>query len=134
MDIRADFITIYTDGAWDLLHQGHYNFLKQAKELGDKLIVGIKIIENPIMSIQERYNILKHCKYIAKIIINSPDPPNIDFLNKHHITYVVSAFFYGETEKIEKKYAHLITLGKFKRLKRTPNISSSDLIKRIQTL
>ena len=36
---------VITYGTFDLFHQGHYNILKRARELGDYLIVGLSTDE-----------------------------------------------------------------------------------------
>ena len=37
--------TVITYGTFDLLHYGHINLLKRARELGDRLIVGLSTDE-----------------------------------------------------------------------------------------
>lgn len=56
-------IRVYMDGCFDLMHYGHANALRQAKALGDELVVGVvrdeEIIANkgpPVLSMDERYN------------------------------------------------------------------------------
>ena len=68
---------IYIDGCWDVCHSGHYNAIRQARNLGGKnviLIAGIhsdKEIEinkrKPVMNNQERTAIIKGCKWVDEI-------------------------------------------------------------------
>jgi len=39
--IRKDNTIVFTNGCFDLLHEGHLHLLKEAKKLGDILIIGI---------------------------------------------------------------------------------------------
>jgi len=40
-DRRAGRTVVFTNGVFDILHAGHVGFLRQAKELGDILVVGV---------------------------------------------------------------------------------------------
>lgn len=58
-------VRVYMDGCFDLMHYGHANALRQAKLLGDQLVVGVvsdeEIVANkgpPVLSMEERYAIL----------------------------------------------------------------------------
>lgn len=55
-------VRVYMDGCFDMMHYGHANALRQARALGDELVVGVvsdeEIIANkgpPVMSLDERY-------------------------------------------------------------------------------
>ena len=58
-------VRVYMDGCFDLMHYGHANALRQAKLLGDQLVVGVvsdeEIVANkgpPVLSMEERYGSL----------------------------------------------------------------------------
>jgi len=68
-------------GTFDIFHIGHLKFIKQAKELGDKLIVvisrdnNVRKIKNkkPVHNEQQRKEILNSIKYIDKAILGNKD-------------------------------------------------------------
>lgn len=56
-------IRVYMDGCFDMMHYGHCNALRQARALGDQLVVGVvsddEIIVNkgpPVTPLDERYS------------------------------------------------------------------------------
>ena len=66
----------YTAGVFDLFHIGHLNILKRAKENCDFLIVAVSTDElvrqyknkTPIISYQERVEIVKAIKYVDMVV------------------------------------------------------------------
>lgn len=76
---------VYVFMCLDLPHAGHINFLKEAKELGDTLIVGIltdEVIKSykgePVMKFNERFTMAQSIKYIDIVVRqNSLDPTNL---------------------------------------------------------
>ena len=70
----SEIIVIVT-GGFDPLHSGHIAYFKDAKKLGDKLIVGINSDEwltnkkgRPFMSLLERSEIIKNIKVVDAIV------------------------------------------------------------------
>lgn len=66
---------ILTYGTFDLLHYGHINLLKRAKDLGDYLIVGLSTDEFNALKHKEAYHsyenrklILEAIRYVDKVI------------------------------------------------------------------
>lgn len=128
--------TVYVDGVFDLFHAGHIKFLKQAKQLGDYLIVGIISDEDvetykrkPIITLSNRVPILENCSLVDKVIPASPLKITEDFLRIHNIDVVV----HGDDSKQEEFFKVPIDLNKMEYVKYTPNISTTDIIKKIKT-
>jgi ethanolamine-phosphate cytidylyltransferase len=73
-------VRVYMDGCFDLMHYGHANALRQAKLLGDQLVVGVvsdeEIVANkgpPVLSMEERY--ARICFFNSVKHAISPPPP-----------------------------------------------------------
>ena len=66
----------FTASTFDLLHAGHIQMLREAKEQCDYLICGLQTDPTldrpeknmPIQSVVERYIQLKGCKYVDEIV------------------------------------------------------------------
>jgi D-beta-D-heptose 7-phosphate kinase/D-beta-D-heptose 1-phosphate adenosyltransferase len=82
-DIKKAY-TIFTNGCFDILHKGHVEYLKQSKQLGDKLIVGLnsdasvkklKGNDRPINNQQDRKAVLESLDCVDEVIIFDQDTP-----------------------------------------------------------
>jgi len=72
---------VYIDGAWDMFHCGHVAILKEAKDRGDYLIVGIhgdSLVNRirganlPLMNLHERVLSVLGCRYVDDVLIDAP--------------------------------------------------------------
>lgn len=72
---------VLVGGCFDLLHYGHINFLKQAKKLGDYLVVALESDENvrrkkgdarPIHNQSQRKEMLEALSVVDKVISLPP--------------------------------------------------------------
>ncbi|KAM0677899.1 choline phosphate cytidylyltransferase [Binucleata daphniae] len=112
---------IYIDGTFDLYHAGHTTIIKEAKQRGDKLIVGLhgddeiykQKGEEPIMRYNERKLCLLSNKHIDKIIDYAPYKPNKDFLADNLIDEIVigkakqGLLDYNNVYAYEHKFSYL---------------------------
>ena len=92
---------VYTDMAADMFHVGHLNLIKRAKSLGDYLIVGVHSDDDigqykrrPIIPQEDRYEMVRSCRYVDEIIEAAPLVMTKDFLldNKIDFKYLATEF------------------------------------------
>lgn len=120
---------IITYGTYDLLHQGHINLLKRAKELGDYLIVGVTSDSfdrgrgklNVRNNVLERVAAVKATGYADEIIIEDYIGQKIDDIQK----YDIDIFAIGSDW--EGKFDYLNEFCEVVYLPRTEGISSTQL-------
>ena len=75
---------VFTNGCFDILHRGHAQYLKQARALGDMLIVGLnsddsisrlKGASRPINTQEDRAFLLGSLECVDYIVVFSEDTP-----------------------------------------------------------
>ena len=126
---------VITYGTYDLLHQGHINLLRRAKELGDYLIVGVTNDNfdrergklNVVNNVLERVEAVKATGLADQIIIEDYFGQKIDDIQK----YDIDIFAIGSDW--EGKFDYLNEFCKVVYLPRTEGISSTMLREEKQT-
>eukprot|EP01121_Diplochlamys_sp_Union-15-3_P001454 TRINITY_DN1125_c0_g1_i1.p1 TRINITY_DN1125_c0_g1~~TRINITY_DN1125_c0_g1_i1.p1 ORF type:complete len:296 (+),score=67.04 TRINITY_DN1125_c0_g1_i1:74-889(+) len=138
--IKGRPVRVFADGVYDLFHSGHARSLRQAKTLFENayLIVGVssdkdthKLKGKTVMNENERAEGVSHCKWVDEVIIGSPWVLTPEFIEEHKIDYVVHGEDLSVDEHGNDVYDWLKKNGKFKTIKRTEGISTSDIILRI---
>ncbi|XP_061340649.1 choline-phosphate cytidylyltransferase 2-like [Gastrolobium bilobum] len=135
-------VRVYADGIYDLFHFGHARSLEQAKKSfpNTYLLVGCcsdavthKYKGKTVMTEDERYESLRHCKWVDEVIPDAPWVINQEFLDKHNIDYVAhdSLPYADASGAANDVYEFVKAVGKFKETQRTEGISTSDVIMRI---
>jgi len=125
---------VYTYGVFDLLHYGHIRALKNARNLGDYLIIGVftdKVAKGfkrqPILNEVERFNAIRELN-IGCVTLQDEFLPSQEFLNNLGINIVAKAegagWDRGQVPKWKKIKSILLPY--------TSGISSSEIIKRCQ--
>jgi len=120
---------IITYGTYDLLHQGHINLLRRAKELGDYLIVGVTNDSfdrergklNVRNNVLERVEAVKATGYADQIIIEDYVGQKIDDIQKYDIDiFAIGSDWAGKFDYL-KEFCEVVYLP------RTEGISSTML-------
>jgi cytidyltransferase-like protein len=144
LPLLATCRNVYCDGIYDLCHIGHKIAFQRALALGNRLFVGVvgdedasKYKRPPIMTSAERCAEVEACKAVTKVIPNAPCfGLTQDFLDEHQIHVVAFGEEYLERypdPKDDPYYNYVRQIGIGFPLPRTHTLSTTDLIRRIQT-
>ena len=120
---------VITYGTFDLFHQGHYNLLKRAKELGDYLIVGVTTDNfdlergkmNTCDNVMDRIEAVRATGLADQIVIEEYKGQKIEDIQK----YGVDIFAIGSDWEVYFDYLNEFCQVVY--LPRTQGISSTQI-------
>ncbi|PVU99778.1 hypothetical protein BB559_000419 [Furculomyces boomerangus] len=134
-------VRIWVDGCFDMMHFGHANALRQAKEMGDVLVVGVhsdaEIEKNKgpcIMHEDERYKAVAGCKWVDQVVKDAPYVTTLEELEEHNIDFVVHGDDITTAADGTDCYELVKKAGKYKECKRTVGVSTTEIVGRMLLL
>lgn len=123
---------VITYGTFDLLHYGHINILRRAKELGDYLIVALSTDEfnleqknkKSYFSYQYRKQLLEAIRYVDLVIPETHWEQKITDMHEYSIdVFVMGDDWEGKFDYLQKEGVEVVYLP------RTPEISTTQIKK-----
>ncbi|HFI2473502.1 glycerol-3-phosphate cytidylyltransferase [Streptococcus suis] len=126
---------VITYGTFDLLHYGHINLLKRAKELGDYLIVVISTDEfnwiekqkKCYFTYDQRKALVEAVRYVDLVIPETNWEQKKSDVHEYHIdTFVMGDDWRGKFDFLSEEGVEVIYLD------RTPEISTTQIKKDLQ--
>ena len=124
---------VITYGTFDLLHYGHINLLRRAKEQGDYLIVALSTDEfnwdekqkKCYFSYEKRKQLLEAIRYVDLVIPEKNWEQKVSDVKEYHVdTFVMGDDWAGKFDFIQEE-----TDAEVVYLTRTPEISTTQIKK-----
>ena len=125
---------VFTNGCFDLFHAGHLKLLRDAKQFGDELHVGInsddsiRLIKGPwrpIINQDQRFEIIAAIKYVDRVyIFDEPTPKKL--IEQIMPDIVVKGGDWDPREVVGGHVAKVVTVPLL------PGISTTSIIKSIR--
>ncbi len=129
---------IYAKVVADLMHPGHVEFFRKARSLGDSLTVNVVPDDRvaltkrrPIMSTEERIQLVSACRYVDEVIVDGPKVITRDFMDAGG--FRIYAFGASGTVELKAKLIDCRDLPPEMKMQidYTPDISTTEIIARI---
>jgi len=130
----------FTCSTFDLLHAGHVQMLREAKEQCDYLICGLQVDpsidrkekNSPVQSLVERYSQLHACRSVDEIIPYQTEKDLEDILEMYHIDIRILGDEYREKDFTGKDICQERDIDLYFN-KRDHRFSTTDLRNRVKS-
>ena len=116
------------------MHTGHFNSFRQAKRLGDKLVLGInsdeevEAVKGPtVFNGRERWIIAGACKWVDEIVPDTIYTPTVELIDKLNCDFYTHGDDIALNSSGIDSAAALKEVGRFKLFKRTRGVSTTDI-------
>lgn len=128
---------VYTDMCADLFHAGHVSFLRQARALGDRLVVGIhgdatiaSYKDAPVGTLEERVAVVAACRYVDQVVPDAPLAVSPRYLDALGVDVVCHADEIDDAAR-ERMYGEILATHGLELVPYTRGISTRMLRARI---
>ncbi|TBT98882.1 ethanolamine-phosphate cytidylyltransferase, partial [Hamiltosporidium magnivora] len=135
---KKNMSKIWIDGCFDIFHYGHANALRKAKSMGTYLIAGVHSTKEislnkglPVMTDEERYEVVRACRYVDEIIENAPFVTQLSVIQSHNCHIVVHGNDPIVDENGNDCYQEVKKKGMFREFERTLGISTTEIVGRM---
>ena len=132
---------VFTNGVFDILHPGHVRYLREARALGDLLIVGInsdrsvkalaKAPDRPINPENDRAEVLSALASVDAVVIFDQDTPH-EIIKALQPDVLVKGADWGENAIVGRDVVEARG-GKVVRIQLAEGYSTTSLISRIRS-
>ena len=135
---------VYVDMVADMVHIGHVNLIRAARELaqaereGVMLIVGIhsdttvaSYKRRPIIPMDQRVAMVSELRCVDQVIPNAPLTLTQQYIDKHSIDLVVHGDDMSKANAY-MMYSVPIEMGIYRQCSYTKGVSTTELIERVQ--
>ena len=109
---------VFTNGCFDILHQGHVDYLAKAASLGHKLVVGLnsdnsvsrlKGTSRPINPALSRAVVLAGLEFVSVVVVFEEDTP-LELIKNIKPQVLVKGGDYTAESVVGREYAHEVCI------------------------
>ncbi|KAI9814956.1 MAG: hypothetical protein M1832_005595 [Thelocarpon impressellum] len=137
-DVPVSKDRVWIDGCFDFSHHGHAGAMLQARSRGTELCVGIHSDEDilankgpTVMTLKERVAAVDACRWATLSIPHAPYVTSLPWISHYGCHYVVHGDDITSDSNGEDCYRFVKAADRFLVVKRTPGISTTDLVGRM---